>query len=443
MEPASGISINEQPQQQDDFNSVLQQNDKQQNDIRIYCIFSANPNELVPNSTRWFKDGRQLTNVIVQASSPLQLQQQQQQNSNELMKRRQASDNMMLEDGQFMSSSSNLFESVTVSGYPVLTIRGASRKDAGLYDCQLANSVGFSERLAPSESTKIEVNFRPSVEVQIYKFDPNNNNLQLTTTTTTINGNNIHQAPISYLQRNQDNSTTQQQQQMTILQNLQLFDPSQEIVKSDSSFLLHCNVLEAQPNKVIRFRWFKTIANPADLLAKSHNNNNKRNSAYNDDNGNVHNYNDNRAKTSSQYTTLLNGQLEEIPFPLMTTTSSTSNQQPQQQIILLGPLGANFTPTSYFCLAENALGAGQLSQKAARLELSYLPGKFTYKISLLECFLLVCFFFFQGPINGKMVRKNVCIAIKSNENKTSFTLTENDLYKQCYVICLLYVLLTK
>lgn len=338
MEPASGISINEP----DESNKQQQQ---QQNDIRIYCIFSANPNQLVANSTRWFKDGRQLSNVL-----------SEQQQANELLRRRQATSQE--------ESESQLSESVTVSGYPVLTIRQASRKDAGLYDCQLANSVGFSERLATSESTRLEVNFRPTVQVQIYKFDPNNeSNLQATTTVI----NNLSNHAISHL----TNSTLQEQ--ATLLQSSQLFDPSQEIVKSDSSFLLRCNVLEAQPNKVLRFRWFKTTTTSkldtsnhpqTTLLTNLHNNN----IADHDDDVAAAAAGRAGAKSSQNY--ISSGQLEEIQFQ----TTSLSVQQ--QQIILVGPLGANFTPTSYFCLAENALGAGQLSEQPARLQLSYLPGKF-------------------------------------------------------------------
>lgn len=142
MEPAGGLTVDEfehnDGQRQSMDVIVSQQNgpisvaSKQPAAsgalVQIYCIYSANPFQLVPGSTRWFKDGQPLT-----------------------------------------PNGDRLLESLTPTGYPTLAIKQVSRSDAGRYDCQLSNAVGTSERLPSSEATKLEVNFRPSVQLRLYK----------------------------------------------------------------------------------------------------------------------------------------------------------------------------------------------------------------------------------------------------------------------------------
>lgn len=164
--------------------------------VNIYCIYSSNPSDLTPNSTRWFKDGQRLP---VQ-SSPATTS----SNTNE-----------------------HLTQSLTATGYPVLTIHQVKRQDAGLYDCQVSNSVGTSERLAQSEACKLEVNFRPSVQLRVYK--------------PTV-------------------AKTDTDYQMDELAELDL---SQELVVPGNSYVLRCLVLEAQPKKIDKYHWHRTTLQTA------------------------------------------------------------------------------------------------------------------------------------------------------------------------------------
>lgn len=200
MEPAGGISVNEHHHEQKPGagggeNNVIvasQQQQQHQPAVSIYCIYSANPIELTANSTRWFKDGLQLALPS--------------------------------------SSDAHLSESLTATGYPVLNINQVSRRDAGRYDCQLANSVGTSERLPSSEAARLEVNFRPSVRLRLLKPAARSATAMF-----------HHQASTSSFQMDE----------------LTEIDPSEELILAGQTYVLVCDVLEARPSKIEKFHWLR------------------------------------------------------------------------------------------------------------------------------------------------------------------------------------------
>lgn len=191
MEPAAGIVVNEAaPPRIAEIPIITMEETKasepSSSSVSIYCIFSANPSELLANSTRWFKDGQ-----------PLQLADQH-----------------------------RLTESLTATGYPTLNINQVRRSDAGLYECQVANSIGASERLPTSEQSRLEVNFRPSVKLHLVDSERRE------------------------------------------------IEPSLDLVQAGASLDLVCEVLEAKPTRVQRFHWFARAqggvgrrSNPLQLLA--------------------------------------------------------------------------------------------------------------------------------------------------------------------------------
>lgn len=182
MEPASGTTLAEyEPPAQRTPSTVpsgARQNGagtnaavatgQQADQTQIYCIYSANPLQLLPGSTRWFKDGL-----------PLAI------------------------------TGERLAESTTPNGYPVLTIKQVNRHDAGKYDCQLTNSAGTSERLAASEASRLEVHFRPGVQLRLYQAGGERE-----------------------------------------------LDLEQALVMPGDELELACEVLEALPNKIDKFHWF-------------------------------------------------------------------------------------------------------------------------------------------------------------------------------------------
>lgn len=239
-------------------------------EVNIYCIYNANPTELVPNSTRWFKDGKPL------AVTSLQSEQQQQQ--------------------------SRMFESMTPTGYPVLTIRLVNRRDAGLYDCQLSNTVGTSERLPSSEACRVEVNFKPSVKLRIFK----------------------PQVSLVPQMSSIDSSIP--------MDELIELDINKELVLPGSTFVLVCDVIEAQPRKIQKYHWFKTATS--------------QNAGF---------------RQTNKFAAAGNGQQQLI--------SVTESKQ-----FVLNSLAANFTLSSFTCSAFNALGPSEQSNQV-EVQLSYSPGK--------------------------------------------------------------------
>lgn len=175
MEPAAGLVVNEAVPPKalaEILPSPFEQQQAQvsSSSVSIYCIYSANPSELMPNSSRWFKDGHQL----------------------------------VLHDQQ------RITESLTATGYPVLNINQVNRNDAGLYECQLSNAIGQSERLPAGEQSRLEVNFRPSVRLRLMDG--------------ALAGHEL--------------------------------DPSQDLVQPGVPLDLVCEVIEAKPSRIQRFHWF-------------------------------------------------------------------------------------------------------------------------------------------------------------------------------------------
>lgn len=298
MEPAGGIVLSESPGS--DWSAVnLESNQdviqQQQQTATIYCIYSANPTELVANSTRWFKDGQLLTNVG--ASSVPRIGESPQ------------------------STDARLTESTTATGYPVLTISQVQRKDAGLYECQVANSVGRSERLPASEHCRLEVNFRPSTQVRLYK------------------------PPTSWTVPASQAPATMQFQMADLVE----VDQNQELVLPGASYVLICDVLEAQPAKVTRFHWLQRRPLAA-AAANSGSHPNRR---------------------------LLVGKpsLKAAKLNRLQLVAAGESDQ-----MLLASLPANFTPSAYACAASNSLGAGEPSNQI-ELQLSYQPGKFSCSLT--------------------------------------------------------------
>lgn len=336
MEPAAGFTIDEAPASKWAVNEQLDDGGEVNNrkaaasssgELQIYCIYSANPRELLPNSTRWFKDGRQLTNVLqLGAGVELKARRHSPTNTNNNPVREH---NPLAQDSPLVElpfAQHRLSESTTANGYPVLTIRQPGRQDAGNYDCQLANSVGLSERLAPSEACRLEVNFRPSVQVRIFSAPP----------LTESPSRNAHSANLS-------------------LGELAELDLEREIIRPDSSYVLVCDLVEAEPRKIRRFHWWRqksavAQAEPAPTI---------------------------RGHTPPQHGDQDSQQLEQPPHQQQPFSTGDSSQ------LLVGPLGANFTPTAFACAATNALGRGEPS-RSLRLQLSYLPGKLSLNENILH-----------------------------------------------------------
>lgn len=310
MEPAAGLVVSEQPllssspddplQRAQTVGSSLERNSDNviatmsaerqgtplepvaSGQVSIYCIYSSNPSQLLPNSTRWFKDGQPLDGVVSSAS---RLNEEQNEPS------------VFDQDETVKLSSSggsqHLLESFTATGYPVLTINQVNRRDAGLYDCQVSNSIGQSERLPTSESCKLEVNFRPRAQLRLFRVT----------------------APKS----EQPPGVDYQPDELVEV------DVNQELVMPGGLFVLVCSVLEAQPNIIDKFHWF-------------------------------------RRDLAGRVGQRLAGQQQ-----LMNKTESGQ--------LSLGPLAANFIASSFACSASNSLGPGEQSDKI-ELQLSYAPSKF-------------------------------------------------------------------
>lgn len=215
MEPAAGIVTNEivdpfsQPRDENVISSSIQRQPaspgvQRPGEVSIYCIYSAFPSQLVAASatpggdqnstTRWFKDGQPIPDSTI---VPIELAQ----------------------------PTDHLIESTTATGYPVLTIRHPNRRDAGRYDCQVSNAIGSSERLPSSESCKVEVNFRPSVQLSLFRV-VDENKLRI--------GKNDHYK----------------------LDELVEVDLEKELVLPGAHFVLICTIVEAQPPKINKFHWY-------------------------------------------------------------------------------------------------------------------------------------------------------------------------------------------
>lgn len=288
--------------------------------VSIYCIYSSNPGQLIPNSTRWFKNGHLLDGVIAATS---------QQPSEDELNDPDTSEQHI--------KSNHLVESFTATGYPVLTINQVTRYDAGFYDCQVRNSVGQSERLPTSDSCKLEVNFRPRVQLRLYRAIAPKDPQQFLAGSYALN-------------------------------ELIEVDVSQELVMPGGHFVLLCDVLEAQPNNVDNYYWFK------------------------------------RGQPGSP--TRLNNQQRSTPAPAPAPTSTSTSisklvasSQVEPQLLInktdsgqlaLGPLPSNYTWSSFACAASNSLGPSEQSNKI-ELQLSYTPGKFAFFFPLIIVFRFLSF----------------------------------------------------
>lgn len=309
MEPATGLTTSETTSKPADSK---ESSSSSNSELRIYCIFSANPNEIQPNSTRWFKDGIQLSNVI-HLATPTQAASIRHQNG---------VTETHIDSKPESADDPHLSESITATGYPVLTIREPTRRDAGLYDCQVSNSIGSSERIPASESCRVEINFKPSVRLRIFR--PNSSASKSATSSAGF--------PMDQLSE---------------------VDLSQEIVTPGSIYVLLCDVLEAQPRKIKKYQWWQSSSSSSSTSISS----SSRRSTDKP-----------KAWESRQQTAVKQAepQKEEPQFSL---GSSESGQ------LVLAPLAANFTPTSYSCSAFNSLGSSEPSERI-QLELSYTPGEF-------------------------------------------------------------------
>lgn len=197
MEPAAGILVNEfepasqggealaRRQQEETAPGLAAQSAEL---VQIYCIYTANPSQLLADSVRWFKDGQPLIVSTAAAGGRLQ-------------------------------------EATTPTGYPVLRISRVQRQDAGAYECQLANSVGQSERLPASESCRLDVNFRPAVQLRLLRVAKGDEGPAVAGGLTDHSG-------------------------------LEEVEPLQALVLARDEFVLACQVLEAQPGRIAKFHWF-------------------------------------------------------------------------------------------------------------------------------------------------------------------------------------------
>jgi hypothetical protein len=250
MEPAGGLTVTEyeSPAQRQRTSAAIASSgagaDSFQSgeQVQIYCIYTANPFQLVAGSTRWFKDGQ-----------PLPV-------------------------------GDRLAESSTPNGYPMLTIKQVSRHDAGKYDCQLTNSAGTSERLAASEAARLDVHFRPSVQLRLYKATA---------------------------------AATDEADRQAEL------DLERALVMPGDELELVCELLEANPNKMDKFHWFSGPSGGGG------------------------------------------------PAPAMRPLAVTEGPR-----FRLGPLAANFTPSSFACTAINSIGQSEPSN-TVELQLSHTPGKYS------------------------------------------------------------------
>lgn len=279
MEPASGIVVSElsSPSSSVDNSGDSENHNSaakldaalgdNRNQISIYCIYTANPSELLANSTRWFKDGLPLNTI---------------DNNN---------------------NRHRYSESFTPTGYPVLTINQVNRRDAGYYDCQVANSVGLSERLSTSDACKVEVNFRPTVRMRLFRL--------------------IDQ---------------QKRANHLSAEDIVEADLNQELILPGNSYVFMCDIVEAQPNKIQKFYWFKRP-----IIQQQQNRQQDKNN---------------------------NNFLQQEQEQLLSITEL--NQ------FVINSLNANFTSASYACSASNSLGVSDNSNRID-LQLSYSPGKFKNK----------------------------------------------------------------
>lgn len=358
MEPAAGITVNENPSSNSDpLHQHQQQQQTSNNDethvitmsakqnqpqlqqqqqpqaVSIYCIYSANPTELVPNSTRWFKDGQLLhlgSGISLQATGGAQANLAPEALAGETDSQQDLASSIATSEHE--QQQQHLTETLTPTGYPVLTIHRVSRRDAGLYECQLANSVGLSERLPASEACRLEVNFRPKVQLRLFR-------------------------PTKQLR----SAATYTAADFSMA-DLTEIDLEQELLLTGSSLVLSCEVLESKPNKIHKFHWFKGPMVRKSLL-------NRRSFQAGEQ------FAGSGSTSSTSQTTTMNG--------------DTFGKQQQQQLMgvtesgqfVLQSLAANFTPQSFSCSAFNSLGASERSQPMD-IQLSYTPGKFVLYLTI-------------------------------------------------------------
>ncbi|KAI1302372.1 Hemicentin-2 [Halotydeus destructor] len=107
MEPVGSLSVNESA-----------------DNVKINCVYDANPSALVKEKTKWFKDDHELD----------------------------------LKDltGHVISSQAN---------YPVLTINDVMREDSGVYSCEVTNAIGTAR---PEVGVELSVVFAPVTQLRVF-----------------------------------------------------------------------------------------------------------------------------------------------------------------------------------------------------------------------------------------------------------------------------------
>lgn len=228
MEPSTGVRINETGSEIWPPESLEAAS---QSVVQIYCVYQANPSELLQNndSIRWFKNDQPL---LLDHTPELTTT-----NNNGLSLSRQYTE-------------SKYVQLTTANGYPMLIIKRPNRQDSGLYDCQVENQIGRSQRLDSRQSCQVQIQFRPVVRMRLFKLMGANNGA--------ISGNQ-QQLAMNYEHQiaatiNGDNSNGNNNNNN---HNINEIDLSVDIVHEGDNLLLVCDTLEAEPKQINRYYWYK------------------------------------------------------------------------------------------------------------------------------------------------------------------------------------------
>lgn len=127
------------------------------------------------------------------------------------------------------SNASKYSATLTTRGFPSLTIRSVDKSDAANYDCQLANELGFSERLPVGESCKLSVKYTPLVELHV-------------------------------LQSSVGSLIGQSSARLHALESsgeLIRVDLESKLVRANDAFVLACELLDAMPRELLKVQWLR------------------------------------------------------------------------------------------------------------------------------------------------------------------------------------------
>lgn len=292
MEPVNGIAATE---------SLTTSMDS----ISVYCIYSANPSTLLAgaNGTRWFKDGH-LLDIPTLTTLPTVMQQQQQQQPQALT--------------SASAANGRLVESRTPTGYPVLTINRPNRRDSGHYECQVSNQVGQSERLPLSDQCRVEITHRPKVGLRVFRLSTG--------------------APDS------NDRASAEQDSWALDESSQLAEVNldADLVLTGARFVLQCDVLEANPSKILKFHWYSISST--------------------------------RTRPMANKKSISASRPDSIGEQHQTTTSMTTHNVSEANRFVIGPIGSDFKPTKFSCAATNAMGQSDRSDPIG-VRLSHAPGE--------------------------------------------------------------------